>query len=125
MVVRRESDYKEFLAQNDCCDLICDAIQIDDHFHPCVAKCSLLMVYNIQKQKTYVISVDHDDSPFKVETSKLIDDLNSLSGKKWVFDKKKFLHLLPAKNLYDINIIFFIAFSCFIIFLSIFICLFI
>jgi len=109
MVVRHESDYKEFLAQNDCCDLICDAIQIDDHFHPCVAKCSLLMVYNIQKQKTYVISVNHEDSPFKVEMSRLIEDLNSLTGKKWVFDKKKFSHLLPAKNLYDINIIFFIT----------------
>lgn len=98
MVIRCDSDYKEFLTQNDGCDLICDAIQIDDHFHPCVSKCCLLMVYNIKKQKTYVISVDHDDSPFKVTTSGLIDDLNTLSGKKWVFDKKKFAHLLPSKK---------------------------
>jgi hypothetical protein len=66
-------------------------------------------LYNIRKQKTNVISINHNDSSFKLDVEQLKYDLNRLGGKKWVFDKKKFSHVLPLQNLFDINIIFFIS----------------
>lgn len=109
MVIKSDSQYKQFLQENNNCDLICDVIQTDDRYHPCVSRISLLCVYNIQKQLTYTISVNHNDCLYKINKQQLIDDLNNLVGKKWVFDKKKFSQLLSINNLYDINIIFFIS----------------
>ena len=109
MVINSEVEYKQFIHENNNHDLICDAIQVDDRLHPCVSKTSLLCVYNIQKQSTYILSINHNDCLYKVNKQRLVDDLNSMSGKKWVFDKKKFSQLLTINNLYDINIIFFIS----------------
>ncbi len=109
MVIKSVCEYKQFINENKNHDLICDVIQIDNHFHPCVSKISLLCVYNIQRRNTSVISINHNDCLYKVNKQQLTDDLNDFTGKKWVFDKKKFSHLLPIKNLYDINIIFFIS----------------
>jgi len=109
MVIRSSDEYKLFLKENRDDDLICDIIQVDDRFHPCVSIPSLFFLYNIRKQKTNVISINHNDSSFKLDVEQLKYDLNRLGGKKWVFDKKKFSHVLPLQNLFDINIIFFIS----------------
>jgi hypothetical protein len=109
MVIRSSDEYKLFLKENRDNDLICDVVQVDDRFHPCVSTPALFFSYNIQKQTTNVVSINHNDSSFKIDIEQLKYDLNRLNGKKWVFDKKKFSHILPIQNLFDINIIFFIS----------------
>jgi hypothetical protein len=109
MVIKSESDYRLFLQNNKDNDLICDAVQVDERLHPCVSDVSLLFVYNVQKQSTYVISVNHRDCVFKIQKDQLIENFKNFTGKIWVFDKKKFHHLLPIGRLNDINIIFFIS----------------
>ena len=109
MVIKDTESYKNFLQDNWNSDLIMDCIQNDECFHPCADEPCLLMIYTIKSKQTYIISVDHPDSRFCVDKTTLIEDFNKLKGKKWIYDKKKFMHLMPVQNLYDINILFFIT----------------
>ena len=92
MVIKDIEGYNNFLKDNWNSDLIMDCIQNDECFHPCADQPCLLMVYGVKNKQTYIISIDHPDSPFCVHKDKLIEDFNKFKGKKWIYDKKKFMH---------------------------------
>jgi len=109
MVCLDKQSYINFLESHNSSDVILECIQSDDKVHPCIDELCMVLVYSIKFKTTYVINLTHPDCNFFIDKDTLTNDFNKLKGKKWVFDKKKCLHLFPIKNLFDINIIFFIS----------------
>lgn len=104
-----KTTYSNFLESNSSSDLIIDCIQSDEKVHPCIDEPCMILVYSLKNKCIHVINLSHPDCTAFIDKSTLIKDFNKLKGKKWVFDKKKCLHLFPVNNLFDINIIFFIS----------------
>ena len=109
MLCLDKQSYSKFLESHNSSDIILDCIQSDDKTHPCVDELCTVLIYSIKFKTSYVINLTHPDCGIFIDKDKLISDFNKLKGKKWVFDKKKCSHLFPIKNLFDINIIFFIS----------------
>lgn len=109
MICLDKQSYPKFLESHTSSDLILECIQSDDKIHPCADELCMILVYSIKFKTSYVINLTHPDCTVFINKDKLIEDFNKLKGKKWVFDKKKCLHVFPVKNLFDINIIFFIS----------------
>ena len=101
--------YSKFLESHVSSDFILECIQSDDKTHPCIDELCMVLVYILKSKTTYIINLTHPDCTSFIDKQTLIGDFNKLKGKKWVFDKKKCLHLFPIHNLFDINIIFFIS----------------
>jgi len=81
------------------------AIPSDKFLHPCVTDISLVFIKQTVNGETFCVSFNHPDLAPCVTKKELIDDLNTLTDKKWVIDKKIFLQLLPGVNdLLDFNL---------------------
>ena len=109
MMCLDKQSYSKFLELHISSDFILECIQSDEKVHPCVDELCMVLIHTIKSKTTYVININHPDCTVFIDKETLIADFNKLKGKKWVFDKKKCLHLFPINNLYDINIIFFIS----------------
>ena len=109
MLCLDKQSYSKFLESHNSSDIILECIQSDDKVHPYVDELCTILIYSIKSKTSYVINLTHPDCGIFIDKDKLISDFNKLKGKKWVFDKKKCSHLFPIKNLFDINIIFFIS----------------
>jgi hypothetical protein len=108
MTIESQSDYEQFIKDNSNSDIIMECIGRDDRYHAAADSACLLFVKNISNYHYYSISIGHPDVAFAIDKDQLISDLNSFQGKKWVFDKKKFSHLLNISNLYDYNLVEFL-----------------
>jgi len=109
MVCLDKQSYSKFLELHISSDFILECIQSDEKVHPCVDELCMVLIHILKSKTTYVINLTHPDCNVFINKETLIKDFNKLKGKKWVFDKKKCLHLFSINNLYDINIIFFIS----------------
>ena len=109
MVILNKESYSKFIEENYSSDCILECIQTDESVHPSIDALCLLLIHTVKNKTTYVINFCHPDVTSFITREEVLKDFNKLKGKKWVFDKKKCLHLFPVNNLFDINIIFFIS----------------
>ncbi len=109
MVCLDKQSYSKFLESHISSDFILECIQSDEKVHPCIDELCMVLIHILKSKTTYIINLNHPDCNVFIDKESLINDFNKLKGKKWVFDKKKCLHLFPINNLFDINIIFFIS----------------
>jgi hypothetical protein len=79
------------------------AISSDESLHPCATDISAVFIKDTVSMKTDIFGFGHPDLKY-TDKSVFIDELNELDIKKWVFDKKSFIQLLPVKNLLDFNL---------------------
>ena len=98
------NDYKKFIKNCKNVPIVLWAIQSDEFLHPCVTDVSVVFIKHTVSNETYCVSFNHPDLLSVVDKKTLIKDLNELGGKKWVFDKKSFLQLLPVEKLLDFNL---------------------
>jgi hypothetical protein len=108
-MVESENSYKNLLEEIKNHDIILCAIPLNNNVHPCVSKVCAVFIKDIISNKTYNISFQHDDSYFKMDDKKFINDINNLSNKKWVINKKSFIQMMPLKDLKDINLLIYLS----------------
>lgn len=104
-MINSPNDYKKFLEDNRSDDLFLYLVLTDDRDHPYTQPPSLLFVKNVNTKNTYCFSINHQDAPKVVEWEKLVSDINTLLGRKFVIDKKVLLqHGKFTGNILDINL---------------------
>ena len=100
------NNYYKFLSEvaesNE--SLIFYAIPRDSYSHPCETECSVFFIYGMKNKKTTYVSFTHQDASHFITKEQLIFDLLSLKNKKWVFDKKECLQMIPLSDLNDIDL---------------------
>jgi hypothetical protein len=79
------------------------AISSDESLHPCATDISAVFIKDVVTRETHVFGFGHPDLKY-TDKAVFIDELNELNVKKWVFDKKSFIQLLPVKDLLDFNL---------------------
>ena len=96
--------YKNLIESIQHVPILLWAIPSDEFLHPYITDVSAIFIKELIDNKTYCISFNHPDLMPVVDKKTFIEDLNKFSERKWVFDKKSFLQLLPIKNLLDFNL---------------------
>jgi len=88
-------------------DLFLYLVPLHDDVHSVINLPSILFIKDLVSNKVYYYGYNHSDikTPQPEDHSKIINRLNEHSGKKWVINKKSFLHFLFIKNLYDVGLI--------------------
>src|SRR5271169_5859337 len=79
------------------------AIPSDESLHPSATDISAIFIKDVVTRETKIFGFNHPDLE-TIEIPVFLNELNALNVRKWVFDKKSFLQLLPAKNLLDFNL---------------------
>jgi hypothetical protein len=97
-------NYKELMEKLRHVPIILWAIPSDEFLHPCVTDTSLIFIKELLDKNTYCFSFNHPDLLPVVDKKTFVGDLNVFDNKKWVFDKKSFIQLMPSENLLDINL---------------------
>ena len=100
-IVETNSQLDNFLDVYNKYDSIVLPIWVDSELHPLNNKLSLLFVRIIPKKEDYIICLDHS------ECEGLDFDLNKLNNDKkhYTFNKKEFNHIIPFKNVIDVNML--------------------
>lgn len=80
------------------------AIPSDESLHPCATDLSLVFIKEVDTNITHCFSFNHPDLAPVTDKVGFVKELNEWPAKKWVFDKKSFLQLLPLDNLLDFNL---------------------
>ncbi len=75
----------------------------DESLHPSATDISAIFIKDVVTRETSIFGFNHPDLK-KIEMSPFLNELNALNVRKWVFDKKSFIQLLPAKDLLDFNL---------------------
>jgi hypothetical protein len=96
--------YKNLLKNIQNVPILMWAIPSDEFLHPCATDVSAVLIKELSNNKTHCISFNHPDLVPIVNKKVFIEDLNTFSEYKWVFDKKSFIQLLPITNLLDVNL---------------------
>ena len=96
--------YKKFMQSCRYVPIVLWAIPSDEFLHPCATDVSVVFIKQTINNETYCVSFNHPDLTSVVDKETFINDLNNLREKKWTFDKKSFLQLLPVENLLDFNL---------------------
>ncbi len=96
--------YKKFIESCRYVPIVLWAIPSDEFLHPCATDVSLVFIKHTIDNETFCVSFNHPDCSPVVDKNTFIADLNSLTEKKWVFDKKSFIQLLSVENLLDFNL---------------------
>jgi hypothetical protein len=99
------SNYKKLIESIKCVPIVLWAIQSDEFLHPCATDVSAVFIKNTVSKETHCLSFNHPDLSPVVDKKTFTDDLNKLTIKKWVFDKKSFTQLLPASGLLDFSLL--------------------
>ena len=98
--------YKIFLSElseND--NLFFYLVLTDDVLHSVISSPSILFIKCFETNELCYIVFNHqDDINSGVNINELIVDIDNFKGKKFVFDKKKFIQHIPIKNALDINL---------------------
>lgn len=103
MVLYKQEDYQKMVHEISGHDLFFDVIQSNDKLHPIVDEVVCVLIHDLITKKCFVVSINHDDC-FKFDLRVVLNDLDKMLTKKWVFDKKRIIHLLKSKNWLDYNI---------------------
>ncbi len=96
--------YKKFIESCRYVPIVLWAIPSDEFLHPCATDVSVVFIKQTVNNETFCVSFNHPDLTSVVNKETFINDLNNLREKKWAFDKKSFLQLLPVENLLDFNL---------------------
>jgi hypothetical protein len=97
-------NYKDLIKKLHHVPVVLWAIPSDEFLHPCVTDISAVFIKELVNGDTYCISFNHPDLLPIVDKKTFIDDINDFRDRKWVFDKKSFLQLLPVKKLLDFDL---------------------
>lgn len=85
--------------------LILYAVPFDEDVHPCATNVSAVFIKDVETKETHCISFGHTDIPTIIDKITFVNDFNDLMwNRKWVFDKKSFIQMLPVKDLFDFNL---------------------
>jgi hypothetical protein len=100
------SEYSAFLKEvaTHNQSIVLYAVSSDERLHPCATDISVLFIRDCVSNKTFTVNFNHPDFLVRENKQEVIDTLSSLNNRKWAFDKKSFLQLLPVKDLFDINL---------------------
>ena len=81
------------------------AILSDESLHPCATDVSAVFIKDLTTKKTDCFSFGHPDLTPVTDKVTFAKELSDFPLKKWVFDKKSFMQLLPVEeNLHDFNL---------------------
>ena len=81
------------------------AIPSDESLHPCATDVSAVFIKDLTTKKTDWFSFGHPDLTPVTDKVTFAKELSDFPLKKWVFDKKSFMQLLPVEeNLHDFNL---------------------
>jgi hypothetical protein len=108
MIIDSIEEYNKFITDHISDDLILHCVGIDPKYHPAVDSPCLFLVKSISSGMCFCISIAHPDALFNVDKQSLISDINRITGKKWTFDKKQMLHYFNFRDLYDINLSYYL-----------------
>ena len=98
------NNYKDLIKTLRCVPVILWAVPSDEFLHSCVTDISVVFIKELMNGNTHCVSFNHPDLLPVVDKKTFVSDLNEFSEKKWVFDKKSFIQLLPVKNLLDFDL---------------------
>ncbi len=96
--------YKKFIESCRYVPIVLWAIPSDEFLHPCATDVSVVFIKQTVNNETFCVSFNHPDLTSVVDKETFINDINNLREKKWAFDKKSFVQLLPVENLLDFNL---------------------
>ena len=89
-------------------DCFIDLIPHNDNFHPSLTQLNLIYVRPIDKNKGYMLCIDHNEA-FKLNKADVIEWLSN-NGKLWVLDKKEAMYWINplADKLFDAHLLEFV-----------------
>jgi hypothetical protein len=101
------NNYKDLIKKLRHIPIVLWAIPSDEFLHPCATDVSAVFIKELVDGDTYCVSFNHPDLPPIVDKKTFINDLNEVhdGGRKWVFDKKSFMQLLPVERLLDFDLL--------------------
>ena len=79
-------------------------IPSDESLHPCATDISAIFIKDLETKKTDCFSFNHPDLIPVLDKLTFIKELNDLDVKKWAFDKKSLIQLLPLEKICDFNL---------------------
>jgi len=100
-----DDSYKKLLSDIKCAPIILWAVPSDEFLHPCVTDVAVVFIKECVNKTTYCLSFNHPDLLPIVDKKIFINDLEKHHERRWVFDKKSFMQLLPVTNLLDFNLL--------------------
>lgn len=99
------SNYKDLIKKLRYVPIVLWAIPSDEFLHPCATDISAVFIKELVNGDTYCVSFNHPDLSPIIDKATFINDLNGFREKKWVFDKKSFIQLLPVEKLLDFDLL--------------------
>lgn len=84
-------------------DVVLGIVPCDPFLHPSVTQPSVVFMRDVKRRKTHAFSLNHGDS-LATDKSTLSLNLSKLPNRKWVFDKKSFIQMVPVVGLLDANL---------------------
>ncbi len=84
-------------------DIFIDVTPLSFHKHPHTDSPCLVHICDLSTSEKYTFSINHYDSLKSFTLENIQRKLKTHSSRKWVRNKKTFIHLLKLKNVLDIN----------------------
>jgi len=104
MVVDTEEQYNEFLTKFELEDCILVPVLSDIKLHPKENSLSLLYAKFFDGED-YILPFNHSEAINLTEDH--LQKLTNSNNKKYTYDKKRLLHIANFKNVYDINLLYY------------------
>lgn len=105
-MVESSNHYTQFLksVKEHGKDLVLQAVFLDCNVHPVANDIVAVLIRDVSTKTTYHFSWKHPDAVVFVTKERFVQDLSALPNRKWVFDKKSFIQVLPITNLLDVDL---------------------
>lgn len=105
MIIELQEEIDSFLKNYIDTDIIIIPVFCDIVHHPANNVLSFLFIKFLKKNEYYILPFNHNEC-----INLPVEFLNKLNtdNKKYVFNKKEFLHIFHLKNLIDINLLYYI-----------------
>ena len=105
MIIELQEEIDNFLKEYIENDIIIIPVFCDITHHPANNQLSFLFIKFLKKDEYYILPFNHNECiNLPIE---FLEKLNT-GNKKFVFNKKEFLHIFHFKNLIDINVLYYI-----------------
>jgi len=101
---RHEEQYNEFLTKFELEDCILVPVLSDIKLHPKENSLSLLYAKFFDGED-YILPFNHSEAINLTEDH--LQKLTNSNNKKYTYDKKRLLHIANFKNVYDINLLYY------------------
>jgi hypothetical protein len=106
MIIETKEEFKRFLDAYKDNSVILIPILSDNKRNALNNKLCLLFIKILNKPEYYILPFTHSETLNLDE--KILDHILLLDNKKYVLDKKEFLKIYNAKNLIDVNLVFYL-----------------